>query len=193
MWAQFVADVKETLDFLNKPVVKPTEPETKPTAIPEWEYNGVKYLHDNGLLDDIDGWSKKITEEIPVWAATTLMANTYSKITKVPVTKATEWKLNGIETLHTEGIISDALLWTSKKDENIPVWAAAVMLMNLCKKVKPEWASPKANDWKTEGIVYLNQVKVLDDLTGWSAKKDEAMPVWAFTILLSNTYKALIK
>ena len=40
-----------------------------PETVEEWKLEGLKYLHDNGLLQDYDGWLAKLNDPIPSWAA----------------------------------------------------------------------------------------------------------------------------
>lgn len=38
-----------------------------------WKYDGLNYLHEIGILNDLDLWKEKIDEPMPVWAVTLLM------------------------------------------------------------------------------------------------------------------------
>ena len=50
------------------------EPQKEPEApVDSWKYEGINGLADAGLLLDREGWSKKIDEPMPVWAATLIL------------------------------------------------------------------------------------------------------------------------
>lgn len=45
-----------------------------------WKEQGLYYLNKYGILDDIEGWKKKIDESMPVWAVTILLSKLYKKL-----------------------------------------------------------------------------------------------------------------
>lgn len=40
---------------------------------PEWKLDGVRYLNEQGLLSDLEGWTNKIDQDMPVWAITLIL------------------------------------------------------------------------------------------------------------------------
>jgi len=50
------------------------------STIPEWKLEGLKYLRDNGLINDYDYWALKIDEAMPVWAQTLIMARLHAEL-----------------------------------------------------------------------------------------------------------------
>jgi N-acetyl-anhydromuramyl-L-alanine amidase AmpD len=85
-WNEFIRDVKETLDYLNKnpnavtPTPKPDNTVTVETP-KSWKHTGVEKLNAIGILDDLKGWKAKVDEAMPVWAVCTLIAQAYEKLT----------------------------------------------------------------------------------------------------------------
>jgi len=59
------------------------------------------------------------------------------------------------------------------------------------KPLDPPTHDPHA--WKYAGVTYLHEHGLLNDLSGWSNKIDEDMPVWATTLILANIHKDLKK
>ncbi len=62
-------------------------PTPVPTPVPqpsdEWDpTEGMKYLHNQGLLQDLDGWMKKKDQSASVWMTTTILANIHKDIMK---------------------------------------------------------------------------------------------------------------
>lgn len=53
--------------FMNRLKEAVKVPETP--QVEAWKLEGLKYLHDNGLLQDYDGWLKNLNEPLPAWAA----------------------------------------------------------------------------------------------------------------------------
>jgi hypothetical protein len=57
------------------------EPQKEPEApVDSWKYEGINGLADAGLLLDREGWSKKIDEPMPVWAATLILYRIFKDV-----------------------------------------------------------------------------------------------------------------
>lgn len=61
-WSNFLADI------YNQGGNKVSE-----QKVPAWKYAGIKYLHEQGLLDDLEGWKEKVDDPTPVWAVCLLL------------------------------------------------------------------------------------------------------------------------
>lgn len=75
-WSEFIKDVERDLLRLNG--VK--EPEKVIPTIPDWKRVGVDYLAADGIINDPEGWIRKIDEPIPVWAAMIILKNIHESI-----------------------------------------------------------------------------------------------------------------
>ncbi|MBB6217511.1 N-acetylmuramoyl-L-alanine amidase [Anaerosolibacter carboniphilus] len=53
---------------------------TKEVNHDAWKYEGIEYLEANGILNDPEGWKKKIDEPMPVWAVTLLMKKLHENL-----------------------------------------------------------------------------------------------------------------
>lgn len=61
--------------------LKYTPPKIEDKDIKEdWKLNGIKYLHENELLQDIEGWTKKIDGDAPVWMVGILLKNVHKDL-----------------------------------------------------------------------------------------------------------------
>jgi len=49
---------------------------------PDWKVEGLKGLHQNGLLQDYDGWYKKLDEPIPSWAVFVILYRIFKALRK---------------------------------------------------------------------------------------------------------------
>lgn len=72
--------------------------------------------------------------------------------------------------------------WTPEKVA-APIYAAILKYFEI--------EEPKQYTWKEKGIIELNQVGILKDKDEWLKKREEPMPVWAVTSLLSAMYNKL--
>jgi hypothetical protein len=54
-----------------------------------------------------------------------------------------------------------------------------------------EYIDPEQDLWKFDGIEALNKYGLLNDIAYWSSRIDDAMPVWAVTLLLQRIYEDL--
>ncbi|WP_132245772.1 N-acetylmuramoyl-L-alanine amidase family protein [Marinisporobacter balticus] len=45
-----------------------------------WKYEGIKYLYEKGVLNDLEGWKEKINEPMPVWAVTLMLKEIYNQL-----------------------------------------------------------------------------------------------------------------
>jgi N-acetylmuramoyl-L-alanine amidase len=69
---------REWKDCPNKDLIdwdkfkKDVQDELKPKA-EDWKLEGLRYLHEQGFLNDYDGWKKKIDEPLPAWATFLIM------------------------------------------------------------------------------------------------------------------------
>lgn len=70
-WDEFIGDIEKELLKLNG--VK--EPEKVVATIPNWKRVGVDYLADNNLINDPEGWLRKIDEPMPAWAVMIIIRN----------------------------------------------------------------------------------------------------------------------
>lgn len=71
---------------------------------------------------------------------------------------------------------------------------AEAVVRAVCRYINHQYVAPGSNnndDWKFEGLNYLHEKGLLNDIEGWKKKIDEPMPVWAVTILLAKMYKKL--
>lgn len=46
----------------------------------KWKEEGLKHLHDEGIINNLDYWKKRIDEDMPVWAITLIMDRMYQKL-----------------------------------------------------------------------------------------------------------------
>lgn len=66
---QYIEEVKETA------TAAPATPSTPAATVPAWKFEGLDYLASKGLVNSPDDWKAKIDEDMPVWAAFTVLAN----------------------------------------------------------------------------------------------------------------------
>lgn len=45
-----------------------------------WKYEGINYLYEKGILNDLKRWEEKINEPMPVWAVTSLLKKIYENL-----------------------------------------------------------------------------------------------------------------
>jgi N-acetylmuramoyl-L-alanine amidase len=74
IWPAYLATIKKELDALTTKKDDKPAPPIKPAKDEKWRYEGLKYLHAQGIVKDIDGWTRKIDEPMPAWAVFTLLA-----------------------------------------------------------------------------------------------------------------------
>ena len=67
-----------------KPGEKVKEDDIK---VEQWKIDNLKYLSDNKMVDDFDGWLKKIDENMPAWAVFSILANMHKTLKGDPVKK----------------------------------------------------------------------------------------------------------
>ncbi len=68
-WQQYAeAVVKAFCAHIDHPYQTPAA-----EADDQWKYEGIDYLHQEGILMDPEGWRQKINEPMPVWAVTLLL------------------------------------------------------------------------------------------------------------------------
>lgn len=67
-----------------KPGQKVKEDDIK---VEQWKIDNLKYLHDNKMVDDFDGWLKKIDENMPAWAMFSILANMHKVLKGDPIKK----------------------------------------------------------------------------------------------------------
>ncbi|MCC5910271.1 MAG: N-acetylmuramoyl-L-alanine amidase [Clostridiaceae bacterium] len=75
-WDEFTDDIENALEILKNEDKKGGDIMEKPeenTLAPEWKLKGIQYLQEKGLLYDIEGWTEKVDEPMPVWAVTLLL------------------------------------------------------------------------------------------------------------------------
>lgn len=60
-------------DFPWKELISALQQEPKTKPIEKWRYDGIEFLHNNGVLNDLKGWKDKIHDPMPVWAVCLLM------------------------------------------------------------------------------------------------------------------------
>lgn len=53
--------------------------DTVKPGIASWKTDGLRYLYENNLINDYDGWLAKIDEPLPAWAVFTITANAHRK------------------------------------------------------------------------------------------------------------------
>ncbi|SDK70177.1 peptidoglycan recognition protein family protein [Natronincola ferrireducens] len=73
-WDKFLKDVEMTLNNLRKDI----ELDTKD----KWKLEGIEYLAEKGLLNDLKGWTEKINDPMPVWGVTLLLKNVHQDLMK---------------------------------------------------------------------------------------------------------------
>lgn len=66
----FFMQMAKTICLLQNPI----------TASDEWKIKEIDYLASVGIINDPEGWKKKVNEPIPVWAAITIMSNIFKKL-----------------------------------------------------------------------------------------------------------------
>jgi hypothetical protein len=54
----------------------------KENEIPEWKLEGLKKLHEAGLVKDYDGWEKKLDEPLSAWASFLILSRIYEELKK---------------------------------------------------------------------------------------------------------------
>lgn len=64
------------------PLVREVKNDIENPKVPSWKLEGLKYLHDKGLLNDYNGWKAKIDEPMPVWAATIILSRIAKQLLK---------------------------------------------------------------------------------------------------------------
>ena len=66
-------------EYKKKGVEKPKEDNMGPE---QWKIDNLKYLHDNKMVDQFDGWLKKIDDNMPAWAVLSILANMHKVLTE---------------------------------------------------------------------------------------------------------------
>jgi len=51
----------------------------KKNTAEQWKYEGIEFLHQYGILSDLEGWKNKINEPMPVWAVCLLIERIIQK------------------------------------------------------------------------------------------------------------------
>lgn len=64
----------------SKPAPEPQKPQEQVKEPEAWKLAGINGLADAGLLLDREGWSKKINEPMPVWAATLILYRIFKEL-----------------------------------------------------------------------------------------------------------------
>lgn len=54
----------------------------KKPVVEDWKVAGINYLYENKLLNDKEGWTEKIDEQMPTWAVTILLMNIHKDLKK---------------------------------------------------------------------------------------------------------------
>lgn len=84
IWDKFLADVDETIKAIKTPVKEPAKPEAvkKPAEIKTepWMLEGLNYLHKEGIVTDLEGWTSKASSPMPTWAVMTVLAKMHKNI-----------------------------------------------------------------------------------------------------------------
>ena len=63
--------------------LKPGEkPKEDSMGVEQWKVDNLKYLHDNKMVDQFDGWLKKIDDNMPAWAVFSILANMHKVLTE---------------------------------------------------------------------------------------------------------------
>lgn len=55
-------------DFPWEKLIKELQKKSQAKSEQKWRYEGVEFLHKQGILNDLKGWKEKICEPMPVWA-----------------------------------------------------------------------------------------------------------------------------
>lgn len=72
-WAPSASYGTDILKMMGELQATKEPPKEEKPAADNWKYEGINGLADAGLLSDREGWSKKIDEPMPVWAAMLLL------------------------------------------------------------------------------------------------------------------------
>ncbi|SET79411.1 N-acetylmuramoyl-L-alanine amidase [Natronincola peptidivorans] len=80
VWDEFLEDINATLESFNQEESSGGE---NVNSVPEWKLQGIKYLSERGLLNDVEGWTEKIDEPMPVWATTILLKKVHEDIVEL--------------------------------------------------------------------------------------------------------------
>lgn len=71
-------------DFPWERLIKELQNESKIKPTEKWRYDGVEFLHNNGILNDLNGWKDKIFQPMPVWAVCLLMKRIIERYEEKP-------------------------------------------------------------------------------------------------------------
>lgn len=70
------APIKALCEHEGIKYLKPNEkPKEEEMSVPKWKVENLEYLHKNGMVNDFEGWLKKIDENMPAWAVFSILAN----------------------------------------------------------------------------------------------------------------------
>lgn len=98
-----------------------------------------------------------------------------------------------VQTVIVEYGFADNERDTQRLLKNWKAYAESVV-RGVCNYIGYRYEAPiddNAHNWKYEGVKYLYEEELLNDLEGWKAKIDEPMPVWAVTLLLKKMHENL--